>query len=331
VPSHINLNIIREDQTLVWKYTWNADQQGWTDWHPCGSQKWMFEPIAIKYKPEFMCNFGVSPDRVLYQNNWDLNITGDFAGWKPIGGKLNAPPAVATRKATIHIFHIGIDHKLYHVHWDSATGKYTPALGSFDKLDGAFLHTPTAVCAGPEEVTVFAVGMDSCLHYFHWSTGHGWSHRQTLEGHWEGAPKAVSASPGTWDVFGITRGGGLNHISFSNGKIHTLQAVKVPRPFQSVEALAFNTGDIGLVALDNKHTAAFGHLKNGAWQNWTDLGSPNNAPISFTPKLVSHQPGAISMMAVGTPKNVWLKYRDTNNGNWSQWVSLGGPVLYNIG
>ncbi|KIJ48972.1 hypothetical protein M422DRAFT_247346, partial [Sphaerobolus stellatus SS14] len=144
VPNHINVHMIGQDNSLTWKYTPRPDQGAWSDWHTTDNSKWIFEPVAIAYKPEFFSLFTVSEQHVLYQNNWDLNITGDFTGWKSLGGKLLSPPAVAVRNGTIHIFHLGLDNNLHHLHWDPANGEYTPAVGTFENLGGPFIDTPTA-------------------------------------------------------------------------------------------------------------------------------------------------------------------------------------------
>ena len=135
---------------------------------------------------------------------------GDLGPWKSLGGKLIGPPAVAKRHAGIlHIFHIGSDHAIHHKVWDGVV--YSPADG-FEKLDGEFSHSPTAVSTGREDVSVFAIGLDNRLHHYKWNSSSGWGAVEKLPGHWAVSPKAVSDQLGQIDVFGIDGGGNITRV-----------------------------------------------------------------------------------------------------------------------
>ena len=159
--------------------------------------------------------FMVSLRGSLKQSNFDLENTGDLGPWKNLGGELTGPPAVTKREGGIlHIFYIGTDHALYHKAWDGVV--YTPAEG-FEKLEGEFINTPTAVSTGPDDVWVFAIGQNNRIYRYHWQSAAGWSAKEELPGHWVKFAKAISARPGSIDVFGIdaSQGGNITHISSS--------------------------------------------------------------------------------------------------------------------
>jgi len=213
-PTRVNCHILGSNHAMYWLYGF-PDTEVITGYHATPGT-WVYDLVSISNAPNNFSLFLVSTDHVLHQSNFNLLDTADFTPWKKLGGKLSAPPALATRKGAIHIYFIGSDRSLYHSCWDGHA-KYTPAEGVFDKLGGCFLHTPTAVSYSPDTSAVFAVGAsDACLYQAVWKEGQGHGLGFTkLPGVWVGTPKAVSDQAGCWDIFGINPHGKINHVSFS--------------------------------------------------------------------------------------------------------------------
>ena len=211
IPTHIAAFILSTDSAL-WRH-YKADGAPDTAWPPAWYREvtngiWIREFVTIKRIDGEVDIFALDVNHSLNQSNFNFLSDHGMRPWKNLGGKLVTVPAVANSKGTIHIFHIGTDHALYHNSWDGTT--HTP----FEKLDGIFAHTPAAVSAGEKEVSVFAVGLtDGLLHHYHWSSRSGWAPVEKIPGIWAGTPCAVSDSDGSWDVFGVDPSGNINHVS----------------------------------------------------------------------------------------------------------------------
>ncbi|KAF8508481.1 hypothetical protein JB92DRAFT_583484 [Gautieria morchelliformis] len=322
-PKRINAFILAPDHSLHWTYKDPANDTNWAGWHQNGG-KWIYEPVTVSRAMNYLTAFMVAEDQSLHQAHFDLVQWGDFGPFNNIGGKLIAPPAVTNRKGTLHILHIGTDRALHHKSWDGQT--YTPAGKEYEKLDGAFTHTPTAVTTGPSDVSVFAVGhQDNALYHYHWHVDSRWSKSEKLPGHWAESPKAVSAQPGHVDVFGIDSEGNVIRVSFQNGRHSGLETIH--GKFHGINAVSPQPGVIDIFALDASNVPHHRRWQGRAWQAWESMGGILVQP----PTPVSHSPGAVTLLGLGLDTGMWFNVRNIGTGKWEGWKYLGARSISRVG
>ncbi|KAF8484198.1 hypothetical protein JB92DRAFT_3030700 [Gautieria morchelliformis] len=247
-------------------------------------------------------------------------MVGGWSPWKKLGGKLLGPPAVANSKGTIHIFHIGADCALYHKIWDGV--RYTPDQG-YERLGGTFIHTPAAVSAGAEEVSVFAVGLtDGRLHHYHWKSSSGWDPVAELPGLWAGTPSTVSHQEGCWDVFGVAPSEAtINHVSYNKGEQLPLEQLRAH--LQSIDAISWAPGRIDLIGWGLDSAVFHIAWEHGSWGKWEGLGGS----IALRPTPVTHSPGALCVLAIATDSAMHINIRAPGTGIWGGWTSLSGAIF----
>ena len=209
IPTHMAAFVLNTERGLYRTYKNDGDPDtAWLKGWGREGGVWLRDLVTIKRIDGEVDIFALDVNNTLNQSNFNFLIGHGIGAWKNLGGKLVSLPAVANSKGTIHIFHIGIDHALYHNSWDGTN--HTP----FERLDGVFAHTPAAVSAGEKQVSVFAVGLtDGHLYHYHWNSHSGWAPVEKLPGTWAGNPCTVSDMTGCWDVFGVDPSGKINHIS----------------------------------------------------------------------------------------------------------------------
>ncbi|KIJ46724.1 hypothetical protein M422DRAFT_249886 [Sphaerobolus stellatus SS14] len=309
---------------MYWLYGL-PDSDALTPYHATPGS-WKYEFVSISPALNNFSLFLVSMDHALHQSNFNLLDTADFTPWKRLGGKLTGPPAVCTRQGTIHIYHRGIDAAIYHNRWDGKTNTYSPQEGSFERLDGIFVHTLTACSPHPDESMVFAVGaIDGCLHYSRWKAGEGHGPFQKLPGTWLGSPKAISDKPGCWDVFGVGPRGQINRVTFRSSIDEQPRFEIIDAEVQAVEAVSWGPGRIDLFGHDYRGSTLHRSWNDGelAWTSWEDLGGV----ILQVAKAVTHAPGGLNIFGTGTDLALWRNRRDRNTGKWGGWKKVGGVII----
>ncbi|KIJ28716.1 hypothetical protein M422DRAFT_54513 [Sphaerobolus stellatus SS14] len=317
-PNHINLNVIRADRRMVWKYTPSADvAASYTGWHDNDSNghAWIYSPVAISFSPDHFSLFMVSQDRCIHQSNFDLWDTGDFSPWKRLGGQVCAPPAVAT----LH----GIVHFTY-VMWE---GVYTPAGEEWIKVNGNFAPTvsPTAIVTKSGDMSVFIIGKTDCtLYHCMWTPKQGWGEPEALHGQWASCIKAVS-SGNDWDIFGLNADSQINHISFRSGSLQDLKVYKVLAT--TAEALWSRNGRIHLFITLYNHQILHRIYEDDTWGRWETLGGT----FTMTPKAVSHSADSLAVFGVDISGTLQGNVYDRINRKWSGWFGLGDGIVENVG
>jgi hypothetical protein len=340
-PKRINAFVLAPDHSLHWTYKDPANDTNWAGWHQ-NAGKWIYEPVTISRVTNHLNAFMVAEDHSLEQAEFDLVEWGDFGPFSSIGGKLIAPPAVTNRQGTLHIFHIGEDRALHHKSWDGKT--YKPPGKEHERIGGTFTHTPTAVTTGPSEVSVFAVGHhDNALYHYHWKAESQQWRAEKLPGHWADSPKAISDQPGHIDVFGLDTNGNILRVSLSmlynclqrryakflsiagNGRHSDLETIH--GKFHGTNAISPQPGRLDLFALDTSNVPHHKEWKNGAWTDWVSMGGILVQP----PTPVSHSPGALTLLGLGTDTGLWFNVRNIGNGQWEGWKYLGDRSISRVG
>jgi hypothetical protein len=108
-------------------------------------------------------------------------------------------PAVSSRSAgQLDLFARGLDNKLHHKFFESATG-WSP----WESLDGALASDPTAISWGPDRIDVFIRTADSPHQIAQktFETSKGWSDWKLLGGEPLGSPAICSPAPGRLHLF----------------------------------------------------------------------------------------------------------------------------------
>lgn len=214
-PGHIAIHALGTDHRLLRHYKDNpvpdtSQPPSWAGVEGPHGQ-WCYQPIVIsRVHDEYSC-FLVNNDHHLVQSNFDQTMSSNMDAYIDLGGKLRGPPCVCNRHGTLHIFHVGLDHALYHKYWNGMD--YTPEEG-FERIEGLFRDSLAAASSGPNEVSVFAHGAASgSLHHLKWIEGKGWHKEEDLPGIWAGALSAISDQQGHLDVFGINENSAVNHVA----------------------------------------------------------------------------------------------------------------------
>ncbi|KIJ48112.1 hypothetical protein M422DRAFT_163040 [Sphaerobolus stellatus SS14] len=315
---------------MQWKYTPLAEGLGYySDWHVADSPLvWLYEPVSIGTGPNTLAIFTVGNNQDLWQTNFNLQTTADISPWVSLGGRASCPPVVALRKHFVHIFYVGVDHMLYHKMWDG--GKYIPAnKGEFEKIGGPFLggplHSLAAVSATPDTITVFGIGAkDSKLYRYDWTEGKGWGKADVLPGLWADSLKAVTVASPYWDVFGLSIGGGINHVHFNAEDPYEFE--EIPGEYIGLEAISSKPHRIDLFPLPSNHTPIHKVWESGKWISETSLGGWALYPL----KAVTHTPGSLAVYCIGN-STLYAQVCNRQTGKWSGWVAMGGTMWVNVG
>ncbi|KAF8576913.1 hypothetical protein K439DRAFT_598886 [Ramaria rubella] len=160
-PGRTNVFVLGPAGHINWAY---GGGKKWTPYHQNAGGPWRFAPVTISRTLAELSVFTIARNNTLHQSNFDLINYGDLGPWKNLGGKVLGVPAVANRNGTLHIFFVGDDHAINHKTWDGIA--YAPKDG-YDKIEGDFAITLTAVSAGPDEVSLLAVNrIEYTLHHY---------------------------------------------------------------------------------------------------------------------------------------------------------------------
>jgi hypothetical protein len=216
------------------------DTGAWRGWPDCMGGQVVGEPSAVLW-PSSQHVYLEQTDRQLWQ--WVNNFPGLCGGWLALGGVLAAPPAaIRTGTGEDTVFVRGTDLGLWYwsslTGWHGAGGKlaakpaalspgngppvafvegldsalwmYSTSTGSWEKIGGRILGTPSAVAsAGAVPVDVFVEGVDH--HVWHaTSGGSGWQW-EDLGGQLNASPSVVAWSAGRFDLFARMTDGALWH------------------------------------------------------------------------------------------------------------------------
>jgi hypothetical protein len=95
---------------------------------------------------------------------------------------------------------------LVHKEW---TGKYWR--GKWDNLGGYLVSTVEAVARGPQQLSIFGVGLDQKLYCLEGDGGATWGTWWSLDGQITTPPHAVAWGPDRLDVFAMSRDGTFLH------------------------------------------------------------------------------------------------------------------------
>jgi hypothetical protein len=216
-PGHISIHCLGTDHRILRHYKGpeNPDTVQPPSWAniPEEAQKgtWCYQPFVIsRVLNEYSC-FLVNDKHQLVQTNFDLTMSHNMDPIVILGGRLKAQPFVCNQAGTLHIFHVGMDHALYHKIWDGAA--YFPSEG-FERIGGVFKEHVTATSTSQNQVSLFAIDAETgLLKHYKWKKGRGWYKEAHIPGSWAGALSAVSAKEGQWDLFGINVESAINHVS----------------------------------------------------------------------------------------------------------------------
>ncbi|KAF8523857.1 hypothetical protein JB92DRAFT_2704477 [Gautieria morchelliformis] len=292
---------------------------------------WINEPVTIKRIDGEVDIFMMDYNYGLQHSSFNFLIGHGIGPWKNLGGKLLSPPAVANRKGTVHIFHVGTDRALYHNSWDGAN--HSP----FERLLGEVMHThsPAAVSAGAQEVSVFAVGLaDARLYHYHWSSTSGagkQSDLETISGSFHSVD-CISWGPGRIDIFGSNLASGVSHKAWDGKTWSEWKSWGVSYPgWARVGGQWLNEpvtikridGEVDIFMMDHNHglqQCNFNFLI-GHPGPWTNLGGKLLSPPASV-ECISWGPGRIdifgSNLASGVSHKAW------DGKTWSEWEELGG-------
>jgi uncharacterized protein YvpB len=133
---------------------------------------------------------------------WHNTVIGAAGTWENVGGRLGSgPSAISTGPGLLDVFMRGTDNLL----WDAVFNGGWQFRSDGGRLNGR----PTAAWAGTGGPHALVVGLDSML--WHWSNG-AWDN---LGGPVAYTVAAVSAAPGTFDIFAQGTSNALLHRQWS--------------------------------------------------------------------------------------------------------------------
>jgi hypothetical protein len=98
--------------------------------------------------------------------------------------------------------------------------------------------------------------------------------------------------------------------------------------FHGINAISPQPGKLDLFTLDTSNVPHNREWKDGIWNpGWVSMGGVLVQP----PTPVSHSPGALTLLGIGTDNGLWFDVRNMGNGQWEGWRPLGNKSISRVG
>ena len=95
----------------------------------------------------------------------------------------------------------------------------------------------------------------------------------------------------------------------------------------TVDAVSWGLGRIDLVGLALDCAVYHKAWDGTSWgEGWENLGGK----MVHRPTPVSHSPGALSVLAVGTNSIMYIRVRNPQTGVWGAWTDIQGIVISRV-
>lgn len=275
--------------------------------------------------------------RGLNSSDSQLSPTDDSLAW--VGGVLatyaKSVAALARGVPYIDIFVVGAGSPaaaVYHKSHQLTTPWSGGDPNTWDARGGGVVTAPSVVSWDVNDLSIFALGVNSDLSQMTWNSVAGWSSWISLGGNWTNyPPTAVSWGVNRMDIFVVDPDNNQLYHTYWDGSwqpasvFESLSGYCTSRP--AAVSWASNRLDIFVRGGD----AGLWHLSfNGAWSNWTSISG--STPIQGEPEAISWGANRIDVFAWGVDGSLLHKAFDGSKDVWTPsdgfevlGSSLGGP------
>ena len=111
--------------------------------------------------------------------------------------------------------------------------------------------------------------------------------------------------------------------SVLKGKGKQLPLEQIQAHLQSIDAVSWGLGRIDLIGWGLDSIIFHMAWEHGSWGKWEGIGGS----IALRPTPVTHSPGALYVLAVGTDSVMYIRVKAPGTGIQAEWVSLQGAII----
>ena len=285
-------------------------------------------PIVIKAN-SLLAVFAKMPnENVAYKSK----LSADWTPWQDLSGPIKyAPAPISKDDATMDLFIIGTDNRLYHKWWDRwQSSNATQGWSGWNNFGGSFAASPTVITKdNGQSMDLFALGLDNHLYQKWWirsnanNASGGWSQWVDLGGGFLTTPAVVGRNNGTnLDFFAV---GTNNHLYSKWWSSSSGSSVWYDwgGNYTSAPALISKDGsslDLFIVGSDNVLYTKW-YTPSTGWSGWNNLGGA----FTSTPAVIATGTQSYDIFVKGTDNHLYHGWWSQANG-WSGWGDLGGNL-----